>query len=297
MAWQSPPKLLVDRPQVSVVVPFRGDRKAAACLLAALGRLDLREGDEAIVADNTAGGLLGTMQAGEVQVVSARRQRSSYHARNRGAELATNDWILFMDADCSPQQGLLGAYFAAPIADECGAAAGQILGDPGQRSFAARYARSRHLFDHADGLIRASGGGAAAGNLLVRRQTFERLGGFTEGIRSGGDLDLCRRLQANGWCLEFRPEALVPHRHRATLPSLLGAIARYGAGARWLNERYPGSSPPWPLRFGLGSTGRDIVRHVKEGQVVEALFRSMDGLGLVAHRAGYAAGNRLGRVK
>src|SRR3954454_24574327 len=296
MAWQSPPKLLVDRPQVSVVLPFRGDRKAAARLLAALGRLDLREGDEAIVADNTAGGLLGTMQAGEVQVVSARRQRSSYHARNRGAEVATNDWILFLDADCSPQQGLLGAYFADPIADECGAAAGQILGDPGQRSFAARYARSRHLFDHADGLIRASGGGAAAGNLLVRRQTFERLGGFTEGIRSGADLDLCRRLQANGWCLEFRPEALVHHRHRATLPSLLGAVARYGAGARWLNERYPGSSPPWPLRYGLATTARDIAARLRERQLGEAVFRGVDGLGLLAHRVGYASSNDAPRV-
>jgi GT2 family glycosyltransferase len=291
MAWQSPPKLLVDHPPVSVVVPFRGDREAADRLLVALGCLELREGDQVVVADNTAGGLLGTMQVGEVQVVSARRQRSSYHARNRGAEVGTNDWILFLDADCSPQQGLLDVYFADPIADECGAAAGQILGDPGQRSFAARYARSRNLFDHADGLIRARGGGAAAGNLLVRRQAFERVGGFTEGIRSGGDLDLCRRLQANGWCLEFRPEALVHHRHRATLRSLLGAVARYGAGARWLDERYPGSSPPWPLRDGLAGSACDIVARLRDRQVEEAVFRGVDGLGLIAHRIGYAASN------
>lgn len=279
------------RAPIAVVVPFRGDRDAADRLRAALWCLDLQEGDEVIVADNTAAGRASHIATEGVRVIRAHRERSAYHARNEGARTATADWILFLDADCRPGPRLFDAYFAVPIADDCGAIAGQILGEPDQASLAARYARSRRLFDHADGLIRADGGGAAAGNLLVRRAAFEELGRFTEGIRSGGDLDLCRRLQASGWRLEFRPTAVVHHRHRVSLPSLLGAIARYGAGARWLNERYPGSSPPWPLRLGLASTVRDIARHVREGRVGEAAFRGVDGLGLVAHRVGYASGN------
>jgi mycofactocin glycosyltransferase len=278
------------------VVPFRGDRAGADRLVAALGYLDLRDGDEVIVADNTRGGADGLTARDGIRVVRAARERSAYHARNEGARLATDDWILFLDADCRPAPGILAAYFAAPIADDCGVVAGQILGEPEQGSFAARYARSRNLFDHAEGLIRASGGGAAAGNLLVRRRAFEQIGGFTEGIRSGGDLDLCHRLAAAGWTLEFRSEALVHHRHRASLPSLLGAVARYGAGARWLNERYPGSSPPWPLRYGLVGSARDIVARLRQGQVEEAVFRGVDGLGLVAHRVGYASGNSASRV-
>jgi mycofactocin glycosyltransferase len=278
------------------VVPFRGDRAGAGRLVAALGCLDLRDGDEVIVADNTRGGADGLTARDGIRVVRAARERSAYHARNEGARQATADWILFLDADCRPAPGILAAYFAAPIAEDCGVLAGQILGEPEQGSFAARYARSRNLFDHAEGLIRASGGGAAAGNLLVRHRALEQIGGFTEGIRSGGDLDLCRRLDAAGWTLEFRPEALVHHRHRASLPSLLGAVARYGAGARWLNERYPGSSPPWPLRYGLVATARDIVARVRERQVEEAVFRGVDGLGLVAHRIGYATSNDAPRV-
>jgi len=279
------------RPSVGVVVPFRGDRTAANRMLAALGCLDLRDGDEVIVADNTADGAARGVADARIRVVAAARERSSYHARNAGARAATNEWILFLDADCSPQLGLLAAYFGEPIAEGCGAVAGQILGDPDQTSFATRYARSRKLFDHADGLIRADGGGAAAGNLLVRRAAFERIGGFTEGIRSGGDLDLCRRLRDAGWQLGFRPRALVHHRHRASLPSLLGAVARYGAGAHWLNERYPGSSPPWPLRLGLASVARDVVGHVRAGRIEDAAFRGIDGVGLVAHRIGYVTAN------
>ena len=277
---------------MSVVVPFRGDRAAAERLCVALGCLVLQPGDEVIVADNTGDGTAGGLVDDRVRVVRATRERSSYHARNEGAHAAGGEWILFLDADCRPEPNLLDAYFAQPIPHGCGAAAGQILGEPGQRSLVARYARSRRLFDHAEGLIRADGGGAAAGNLLVRGAAFRAIGGFTEGIRSGGDLDLCRRLQAAGWRLEFRPDALVHHRHRASLPSLLGAIARYGAGARWLNERYPGSSPPWPLRLGLLNAARDVAARLRERQVEEAAFRSVDGVALVAHRVGYVTHNR-----
>ena len=288
---------MTDRPSISVVVPFRGDRAAAGRLATALHSLDLGDDDEVIVADNSASGAAGHLAGDRIQVVRATRERSAYHARNEGARIATGDWLLFLDADCRPASGLLDAYFAEPIADGCGAIAGQILGEPDQASFTARYARSRHLFDHADGLIRAEGGGAAAGNLLVRRSAFGALGGFTEGIRSGGDIDFCRRLAAGGWRLDFRPLALVHHRHRANMPSLLGAIARYGAGARWLNERYPGSSPPWPLRYGLITTARDISTRLHQRQVEEAVFRGVDCLGLVAHRVGYASANRAGRVE
>src|SRR5215207_10128163 len=67
--------------------------------------------------------------------------------------------------------------------------------------------------------------------------------------------------------------------------------ARFGAGAHWLNERYPGSSPPWPLRLGLASVARDVVGHVRAGRIEDAAFRGIDGVGLVAHRIGYATGN------
>ena len=193
------------RPAVSVVVPFRGDWTGADRLVAALRCLDIRDGDELIVADNTGGGNAGLIAGHGIRVVRAARERSAYHARNEAARLATADWILFLDADCRPAPNLLAAYFEESISDGCGAVAGQILGEPEQASFAARYARSRNLFDHADGLIRASGGGAAAGNLLVRREAFEQVGGFTEGIRSGGDLDICRRLAAGGLATRLSP--------------------------------------------------------------------------------------------
>ncbi len=259
-------------------------------------------GDELIVADNSRGQILrdggGTARemAATARVVPATAERSSYHARNVGAAAAArSDWLLFMDADCDPVPRLLKAYFAEPIPGRCGAVAGQILGDPEQHSLAARYSRSRHLFDQDRGLIRPEQGVAAAGNLMVRGAAFAELGGFAEGIRSGGDLDLCRRLRLAGWALGYRPEAEVRHHHRESLPSLWGAVARYGAGARWLNQRYPGSSPRWPLIDGLAGTARDVARLVASARGEAALYRALDGLGLIAHNLGYLSGNELRR--
>ena len=43
------------------------------------------------------------------RVVPADDHGSSYHARNVGAETAVNGWLLFTDADCQPDPGLLDA--------------------------------------------------------------------------------------------------------------------------------------------------------------------------------------------
>ena len=96
------------RPAVSVVVPFRGDWTGADRLVAALRCLDIRDGDELIVADNTGGGNAGLIAGHGIRVVRAARERSAYHARNEAARLATADWILFLDADCRPAPNLLG---------------------------------------------------------------------------------------------------------------------------------------------------------------------------------------------
>jgi GT2 family glycosyltransferase len=284
------------RPRVSVVVPFHGDREEAERVLKALAVLRALPGDELIVADNTTTGVAVAAAGADrpVRVVRAVGEHSSYHARNVGARACRNDWIAFIDADCIPTPGLLDTYLAEPPSGCCGAVAGSVVGQPGQRAFLARYARSRKFLDQEEGL-HATELTAATANLLVRRAALEAVGGFAEGIRSGGDVDLCIRLHQAGWTLERRPAARVEHRHRESLGPFLGAIWRYAAGARWLNDRHPGMAGRWPLVPGLAGSGWDIGRHLIQGQVEPALYRGIDAIGLVVHNAGYLAGNAAGR--
>jgi cellulose synthase/poly-beta-1,6-N-acetylglucosamine synthase-like glycosyltransferase len=278
------------RPRVSVVVPFRGGEQAVRSLGEALDGLERRPGDELIVADNTEAGLAHLLQEAGIRVVPAAAQHSSYHARNSGARRARNDWILFMDADCVPTPRLLDAYLGPPADEDVGAMAGTIEGLGTQRTLVARYVGSRRFFDQSQGL-HTHGGGAATANLLVRRAAFEAVGGFAEGIRSAGDVDLSWRLQTSGWRLMRRPQAVVQHRHREQLVPLMRAVARYGAGSRWLNQRYPGASPRWPLPRALGGAAADCLSLTLRGEREEACFRAIDGLGLIAHNIGYLASN------
>lgn len=283
------------RPAVSVVVPFAGDEAAGRRLGESLRLIALGPRDEVVVADNSPERtfLRAAGATPSIRVVEADGERSSYHARNAGAGVATNAWLLFMDADCVPEARIIAGYLTDAPGEEVGALAGSVVGEPEQGHFLARYAVDRGLLDQGEGLHTA-GEAAATANLMVRRSAFEELGGFTEGILSGGDVDFCRRLVAAGWTIERRPQAVVHHLHRESLPDLLGAYARYAAGARWLNERYPGSAPSWPLVPGLVSCARDIAGNVARRRFEEAAFRGVDALGMFAHSVGYRRSNDAG---
>lgn len=281
---------------MSLVVPFAGGESDALALRHALSLLELEPGDELIVADNTAEGVAGPVLGEAARVIRATAEQSSYHARNRGAEVAGGEWILFLDADCVAAPDILDRYFSEPAPSDCGILAGSIVGVAEQDSLLARYTRSRGFYDGERGLGTNGaneGGAAPTGNLLVRRAAFEAVGGFAVGIRSAGDFDLCWRLQAAGWRLLRRPEAEVAHRHREDFGSFLSMLARYGAGANWINERYPGSSPRWSLVPGVLGSARDIVANLARGEPTEALYRGVDAIGLAAYNYGYGLTNEV----
>ena len=277
-----------ERPSASVVVPFRGDRAGAERLLDSLARLELGPEDEVIVADNSDEGVVPD---GPVGVVRASGVKSSYFARNAGAREATRAWLVFLDSDCVPEAGLIDAYLSTAPSERTGALAGLVLGDPAQSHILARYATDRGFLDQVDGMHTAEDAAATA-NLAVRKAAFEAVGGFEAGVRSGGDVDLCRRLTAAGWGIERRPHAVVRHLHRESLRDLLRTVARYGEGARWLNLRYPGSAPQWPVMRGLAGAARDMAANLRHLRFEEAAFRGIDGMGLVAHAVGYRRSNR-----
>jgi len=299
----------VSRPEVTVVMPFAGDAQAAEAAIEALLGLDLRPGDELILSDNS-----GTANArGGVAVVRAAGERSPAHARNVGAARAHGEWILFLDADCIAPRGLLDAFFAAPVADNVGALAGEVVALPSGDTLASRYGSARSFLSQQTHLNHPYRPRAVAANLLVRRAAFEQIGGFYEGVRAAEDTDFSWRLQAAGWRLELRRRAQVEHRYRGTVGELRRQWRGYAAGRAWLARRYEGFAPepavaramgrlrhrtrgalnPGGGEQGAGSlAGRRSAPPVAAGRLERGRYLALDALLSAEELAGLALSNR-----
>ncbi|MEA2422652.1 MAG: hypothetical protein QOF55_1751, partial [Thermoleophilaceae bacterium] len=256
--------------------------------------LALAAGDTLTVVDNRGLGVVAP------ELLVATGTRTSYFARNRGAEGGGGDWIVFLDADVEPPPGLIDRYFE-PQPDECTAVlAGGVLDEPlehgAQATAAARYAVLRDWMSQENSLGAGPWAYAQTANCAVRRRAFEDVGGFRDHLRSGGDGDICFRLRAAGWSLEPRDGARVVHRSRRLLRAMLRQRARHGSGAAWLNREHPGSFPrrPWPglAKWTVQSFGRAPL-HALRGRRDDALLAVVDPLEQWAFELGRLAPNEV----
>jgi len=245
---------------VDVVVPFRGTAADREALREALADLQLEPGDSLVVVDNTPG---AAASDGPVPVRAAAEIATPGYARNRGAALGNAPWILFLDADVTPEPALLDLYFEPSPQPGTALLAGGIRDEPAGRGSSAvvRYAHLSQAMSQDNTLEYGPRWGfAKTANAAFRRAAFEAVGGFRESIRAGEDADLTYRLRAAGWRLERREGALVVHASRRT-PRALGAQwLGFGSAGAWLERTYPGSFPArrrpglalWGLRFAAG---------------------------------------------
>jgi GT2 family glycosyltransferase len=123
--------------------------------------------------------------------------------RNNGARVAAGEWLVFIDDDCEPQPGWLTAFAAA--ADGADVLEGRTLA-PG--------AQDSPFEEHVENV---RGGVLWSCNLAVRRDVFERLGGFDEDFREAGgeDMEFAWRVTRAGLRVSFAPNAAVHHPPRA----------------------------------------------------------------------------------
>jgi cellulose synthase/poly-beta-1,6-N-acetylglucosamine synthase-like glycosyltransferase len=171
-----------------------------------------------------------------IRPLSENQIQSSYAARNTAIRAATGEIIVFTDADCRPQPQWLDALIQPFVNQEVIVVAGEILALPGKTLLEQHADRQetlsqKHTLNHS---FRPYGQTA---NLAIRRIALEKAGLFRPYLTTGGDADICWRiLEENIGRLEFAPNAIVQHRHRATLKELQSQWRRYGRSNRYLHE-------------------------------------------------------------
>ncbi len=188
-------------------------------------------------------------------------------ARNTGLAGVGTDLIAFLDSDCVPPPGWVGAlaaHFADPLV---GAVAPRIvpfndLGSRGQVTRvppAARYVAACGSLDLGPRPARVLPGSRVAyvptAALVVRRRALDSVAAgqlpFDEALPSGEDVDLIWRLHGTGWRIRYEPSVQVPHDGPVTWAGLLERRFHYGTSAASLAHRHPANLAPlvlhpWP---------------------------------------------------
>jgi glycosyltransferase involved in cell wall biosynthesis len=179
-----------EHPFVSVIIPvFNDGERLRRCLLALGQQTYPRDRFEVVVVDNGSSEDVAAIVAGQAFVTLGHEARpGSYAARNTGLGLARGEVLAFTDSDCLPQPDWIAAGVARLAASPgCGLVAGKIsvfFQDP-QRPTATELYESLTAFQQHKYIERDHYGATA--NLFTRRDVFDVVGRFSDGLTSGGD--------------------------------------------------------------------------------------------------------------
>jgi GT2 family glycosyltransferase len=240
----------------------------------------VRGGAQLYVVDNASTDASADIaEAAGARVVRNAENRGFAAAANQGAALGTGELILFLNPDATLAPDDLALLVRAFDDPSVGAAGPRLVHPDGaeQRScwpFPSPVRTWREAF----GFASASADFVVGACLLVRRDAFERLGGFDERFwLYGEETDICRRLRDCGLRVVHVPEARAVHVGGASSAALGSAtFEHFQRGAELFIRKHHGRGGLALHRLGLlvGSLLRLPVRPERR-PIVARLVREL----------------------
>lgn len=247
-------------PRVSVIVPAWNAKGQIELCLAALDRQTYpRDLLQVLVIDNgsTDGTAAAVADFAFARLLSE-PEPGSYKARNTGLAVADGRYVAFTDADCVPAEDWLArAVAAAERHPEAGVISGRIdlfrTGEEGSRG--CELFEQKFAFQQEEN---ARTGACMTANWLSERSLIEAFGGFNADLKSGGDVELSRRLHAAGHTVRYAADMVVGHPTRASFADLASKRRRVVGGLFRMR-------PPRLRAIGMmAKVSRDAFRMVKK---------------------------------
>lgn len=225
--------------KISVVIPCFNSAQYLGDQLDGLARQKLDEPWEVIVADNGStddpGSVVRAFQSKvpNLRMIDASGGRGVSYARNRGAEAAAGEFLLFCDADDVVAVGWLEAMARAFAEHDLvtGPAEYEKLNvNPGTRPESRTTAR---VWDYLPIMPHAIGC-----NMGIRRSLHDAIGGCDETLFAMDDVDYSWRAQLAGAELYFAADAVVHYRVRTSAWVAFKQFMRYGEFAVLLYKKF-----------------------------------------------------------
>ncbi|MEA5462762.1 glycosyltransferase [Leptothoe sp. PORK10 BA2] len=247
VANEIPPQATTFFPTVSVIVPiYNGETDLPGLIQCLLGQTYPAERVEYLLVDNgSCDRTPHILQESVVQAQSAgltfkhlseTHIQSAYAARNTGIRAATGEILAFTDADCYPAATWLESLVQGFQDSEVGLCVGEVTALPGN-TWLERYAERKNIMSQRDTLAHPFCPYGQTANIAIRACAFEKIGLFRPYLTTGGDADICWRLQRDGgWQLHYAETATVQHHHRTSFKELYKQWYRYGRSNRYLHQ-------------------------------------------------------------
>jgi GT2 family glycosyltransferase len=225
------------QPRISVIIPvYRDWSRLASCLDALAGQTLSASDFEIIVANNEATNDPPPFDLpGNARIVHEPRP-GSYAARNAAIAVARGRHFAFTDSDCIPAPDWLetGLRYLTETPDLRLTGPIPVFREAGTR-------RLVYLYEFHTAFKQkqiATLGHCATANMMVSRETFDRVGPFNEKLVSGGDAEWGDRAHRDGIGLFYAEDFIVSHPARRTLGEILRKQRRL-AGSMAQRKGYP----------------------------------------------------------
>jgi GT2 family glycosyltransferase len=168
-------------------------------------------------------------QHGRIRWIDASAVPGAPAARNAGARAARGDLLAFCDSDDVVRPGWLASCARALGSADVVAGIFDFWSLNGLPESPPAPASMLQLPFLPAGL---------SANLAVRRQAFDAVGGFAEELVTGEDIDLCWRLQTQGYRFVIEDGAVVAKRDRTGFRDVFHQGFAFGRGGPVLYRRH-----------------------------------------------------------
>ncbi len=226
-----------DWPKVSVVICAYNAANTIQDNLDSLSRLNYPNYEVIVVNDGSQDQTAGIIAKYPFKIISVPNGGLSA-ARNLGWRAATGEIIAYTDADTRVDPDWL-SYLVQPFLNTDAVGVGGPNVVPEDDEWVAQcVARSPGGPTHV--LLNDTVAEHIPGcNMAFRRRALAEVGGFDPiYTKAGDDVDICWRLQEQGWHLAFSPSALVWHHHRNSVKAYWRQQVGYGEGESFLEHRH-----------------------------------------------------------
>src|SRR5437667_132830 len=227
-------------PRISVVVcTYNGARTIRDCL-EGLERLAYPDYEVIVVDDGSTDATAAIARQYDCRLIRT-ENRGLASARNTGLRETTGEIVAYIDDDAYPDPEwltYLAAAFRRARSPMPAAVGGPNIPPPGDGPIAQCVARAPGGPSHVllSDLIAEHIPGC---NMAFRKSCLQAIGGFDPQFRvAGDDVDICWRLQKQGWTIGFSPAAMVWHHRRNSVRAYLRQQKGYGKAEALLEKKW-----------------------------------------------------------